>query len=114
MVEHKKKEKQRRASYLLMIIQGISQGFHDAAVCYIKDGEILYASHSERYSKRKGDKRIHKDQIQKHDKVAYYEKPFKTNLRRLFSGQSWKKCNIDYDVSYSHHQTHAAAGYYTQ
>lgn len=96
-----------------MIIKGISQGFHDAAVCYIEDGEILYASHSERYSKMKGDKRIHKDQNKEYDKIAYYEKPFKTNLRRLFSGQSWQKCDIDYDVSYNHHQTHAAAGYYT-
>ena len=33
------------------IITGISSGFHDAAITKIRDGEIIFASHSERYSK---------------------------------------------------------------
>ncbi len=96
-----------------MIILGISQGFHDAAVCYIKDGEITHASHSERYSKIKGDKHIHNDQYLPHDKIAYYEKPFYTNLRRISTGQSWQSTKIQYDQAFGHHKSHAAAGYYT-
>lgn len=96
-----------------MIILGISQGFHDAAVCYIKNGEILHASHSERYSKIKGDKNIHNDQYLPYDKIAYYEKPFSKNLRRISTGQSWQSTKIKYDKAFSHHKSHAAAGYYT-
>ena len=96
-----------------MIILGISQGFHDAAVCYIKDGEIIHASHSERYSKIKGDKHIHTDQYFPHDKIAYYENTFNKNLRRVFAGQSPKLNDIQYDQAFDHHQSHAAAGYYT-
>ena len=98
-----------------MIILGISQGFHDAAVCYIKNGEILHASHSERYSKIKGDKHIHNDQYLQHfyTKTAYYEKPFYKNLRRISIGQSWQSTKIQYDQAFNHHKSHAAAGYYT-
>lgn len=96
-----------------MIILGISQGFHDAAVCYIKDGNIIHASHSERYSKIKGDKHIHNDQYLPYDKIAYYEKPFSKNLRRISIGQSWQSTKIKYDQAFSHHKSHAAAGYYT-
>ena len=96
-----------------MIIQGISQGFHDAAVCYIEDGEIIHASHSERYSKVKGDKHIHADQCFPHDKIAYYENTFNKNLRRVYAGQSLKLIDIHYDQAFDHHQSHAAAGYYT-
>ena len=36
---------------------GISSGFHDAAVSIVNDkGDILFAGHSERYSKNKHDK----------------------------------------------------------
>jgi predicted NodU family carbamoyl transferase len=39
-----------------MNILGISAGFHDAAATVISpDGEILFAGHSERYSKIKND-----------------------------------------------------------
>ena len=33
-----------------MNIIGISEGFHDAAICVIRERTILHASHSERYS----------------------------------------------------------------
>ena len=43
---------------------GISCGFHDAGVAVIDDeGEILFAGHSERYSKQKHDKNLHPDII---------------------------------------------------
>ena len=37
-------------------ILGISAGFHDAAATLLRsDGEIMFAGHSERYSKKKND-----------------------------------------------------------
>ena len=38
-----------------MIILGINETSHDASVSLIKDGEILFAGHAERYSKHKND-----------------------------------------------------------
>jgi predicted NodU family carbamoyl transferase len=41
---------------------GISAGFHDAAATVIRsDGEIVFAGHSERYSKQKNDADIAMD-----------------------------------------------------
>ena len=90
-----------------MNIIGISEGFHDAALCLLQNSKILYASQSERYSKVKNDPWVHPDQWPKADRyqpniVAYYEKPFRKNLRRLYAGQY---CN--------HHESHARYGYYT-
>ena len=45
-----------------MNIIGISEGFHDAAICVIREKKILHASHSERYSGIKNDKWIHPSQ----------------------------------------------------
>ena len=74
-----------------MNILGISAGFHDAAATVISHrGEILFAAHSERYSKIKNDAHIHNDlvlDINKHDPIvhiAYYEKPWKKQLRSLY------------------------------
>jgi carbamoyltransferase len=40
----------------LQYILGLSAGFHDAAAALIRnDGEIVFAGHSERYSKKKND-----------------------------------------------------------
>ena len=98
-----------------MIVLGISEGFHNAAVCYLKDNIILHASESERFSKIKNDKYIHPKQINlyKNNFVAYYEKSWLKNLRRILYGQSWLKSNIDFDKSFYHHESHAAAGFYT-
>ena len=101
-----------------MNIIGISEGFHDAALCLLQNSKILYASQSERYSKVKNDPWVHPDQWPKADRyqpniVAYYEKPFRKNLRRLYAGQSWQKPRVKYDYSFGHHESHAAAGYYT-
>ena len=103
---------------LLSRVVGISEGYHDAGYCVLDGDEITHASHSERYSRVKNDPFIHVDQILENvqnvnDTVAYYEKPFWKNLRRLYAGQGWEKVRIKYDVSFGHHQSHAAAGYYT-
>ena len=101
-----------------MRVVGISEGYHDAGYCVLNGDEITHASHSERYSRVKNDPFIHVDQILENvqnvnDTVAYYEKPFWKNLRRLYAGQGWEKVRTKYDVSFGHHQSHAAAGYYT-
>jgi len=76
-----------------MRVVGISEGFHDAAMCILIDDKIYHASHSERYSRVKNDKWLHKKQFP-HMKskpiVAYYEKPLWKNLRRLYAGQKWR------------------------
>ena len=101
-----------------MRVVGISEGYHDAGYCVLDGDEITHASHSERYSRVKNDPFIHVDQIlenvqDENDTVAYYEKPFWKNLRRLHAGQGWEKVRTKYDVSFGHHQSHASAGYYT-
>ena len=37
---------------------GFSEGFHDSAVACVRDGQIVYATHGERFSKKKHDKRL--------------------------------------------------------
>ena len=86
-----------------MNILGVSEGFHDAGICLLRNDRIHFASHSERHSRKKGDKWIHptqlpKSKINKPDVVAYYEKPFRKNLRRLYAGQKWQNPRREYDV----------------
>jgi carbamoyltransferase len=116
---------------------GISAGFHDAAATVIDSyGNIVFASHSERYSKLKNDPDIHVNllvDVFQHDidTVAYYERPWKKQLRQLYSGQgiewskittaqilkhqigAWTKYPPKQIKSYSHHLSHAAAGFQT-
>jgi len=106
-----------------MTVVGFSEGFHDAAICKIKNRNIIHASHSERYSKIKNDKWLHKEQLSvcnmkgmiNNRTVAFHEKRWLKNTRRLYSGKPWKNDNttVEYDKSFYHHQSHAAAGYYT-
>ena len=67
---------------------------HDAAVATVHEGEILFASHSERYSKKKNDPDLHhaliRDAIRYSgtpDIIAWYEKPVLKKLRQLRAGQ---------------------------
>jgi carbamoyltransferase len=93
-------------------------------VSLIKDGEILFAGHSERYSKQKNDWYINdsliKDALQygTPDHIAYYEKPLLKASRLSFRGGvgDWKpRFNLPGIPikSFGHHYSHAAAGYYT-
>jgi len=76
-----------------MNILGISAGFHDAAASVInRQGDILFAGHSERYSKHKNDAHLDiglLNEIAEFDinTVAYYERPWAKQLRRLYSGE---------------------------
>jgi len=106
-----------------MIILGINETSHDASISLIKDGEILFAGHAERYSKKKNDwynnKNIILDALNygTPDVIAYYEKPWLKRSRIMLRGGAadWKP-NIPLDVPvhyFKHHYSHAAAGYYT-
>ena len=101
-----------------MIVLGMSEGYHDAGLCIIEDNKILHASQSERYSGIKNDFKLHHLQFPKSERyqpdvTAFYEKPFRKNLRRLYAGQSWQKPSRKCDHYFGHHESHAAAGYYT-
>lgn len=107
-----------------MIILGINETSHDASLSLIQDGDILFAGHSERYSKQKNDWYINNDLVKdalsygKPDAIAYYEKPILKRTRLFLRGGNghWRpRFNIDSIPRYNfkHHYSHAAAGYYT-
>ena len=101
-----------------MIILGMSEGSHDAGVTLLEDKNILFASHAERHSRIKNDFKLHHTQFPVSEKyqpdvTAFYEKPFRKNIRRIMSGQKWQRKPRKCDYYFGHHETHAAAGYYT-
>ena len=118
-----------------MTILGISAGFHDAAATVINtSGKILFAGHSERYSKIKNDPNFCQGllddiSIYEPDVVAYYERPWAKQLRRLYSGEGieWNKFTTqqilkkqldgqispDHVYTFNHHLSHAAGGFQT-
>lgn len=119
-----------------MRVLGISGALnHDAAVSVIEDGKILYASHSERYSKIKNDANLNSEIIRdalkfgKPDVISWYERPLLKKFRQFHAGQyalafdkndmpryalapysELKGIPIDCQ---SHHYNHAASGYFT-
>jgi carbamoyltransferase len=106
-----------------MIILGINETSHDASISLIKDGEILFAGHAERYSKQKNDwynnRDIYSDVLNygTPTHIAYYEKPLLKASRLFLKGGlgDWKpKLPMKLPTKYfSHHYSHAAAGYFT-
>ena len=117
-------------------ILGISAGYHDAAATVINSqGDIVFAGHAERYSKKKNDANINLDLIWDAcgdvgiDHVAYYETPWKKQLRQLYAGQGieWSKLTTGQVLQqqlrgwlshmpyscHSHHLSHAAGGFQT-
>lgn len=113
---------------------GISAGFHDAAISVVhEDGNILFAGHSERYSKQKHDKnlceQLLKDAMSYVDSEVeyhYYERPWYKAARQLRTGEgftlpTWDKIlGETYNQmgrpkihTHSHHLCHAAAGFQT-
>lgn len=115
---------------------GISSGFHDAAASVIdQSGNILFAGHSERYSKKKHDSELSDGLLfdaaaylgMDEFEVHYYEKPWLKYLRQLRSGEkphissAFVKNVIgsagglqQYKIhTHSHHLSHAAAGFQT-
>jgi len=113
-------------------ILGVNCLNHDAAITVIEDREILFAAHSERYSRKKNDKFLNDAIVNEAlsfgtpDKIVYYEKPYLKKSRQLVSGQ-WssafsshslpkpylKKWFNDKVQCIDHHLSHAAAGFLT-
>jgi carbamoyltransferase len=116
---------------------GISAGFHDAAATLIRsDGEILFAGHSERYSRKKNDANLCTALLEELagypiDIISYYERPWVKQLRNLRSGQGidWNSITLKQVLqqqigpafhnwtgqpqSHNHHLSHAASGFQT-
>jgi len=120
---------------------GISTGFHDSAISLIDDtGNILFAGHSERYTKHKHDKHLSMDIVtdmlsystSRDIEVHYYERPLMKYFRQLYSGEKPSLANISATHiigegllhkitdgrggkvhTHNHHLSHAAAGFQT-
>lgn len=115
-----------------MIIWGISALSHDASITVVSDSRILFAAHSERYSKVKNDKLLNHRLIEaasvygKPDKVIWFERPVKKKIRQILAGEWTEVSNPlptkylqsiginDVPIEYiDHHESHAAGGFYT-
>jgi len=113
-----------------MITWGLSAASHNAALAVFHDNKLVFASESERFSKIKNDPDLNPEIVEyakqnfgAADLVCWYEKPWLKSLRQFQAGQGWvdnrihrylEKYNISSPyVSYKHHLSHAAAGYYT-
>lgn len=118
---------------MIRTIIGLSFGFHDAGVSVVDydTGEILFASHAERYSKIKNDPWINHEIIAEalsfgNPKIiALNENPYLKKWRQLLSGDfnevlyvpapaRWLKYYPELSgipiKHYGHHESHAAAG----
>lgn len=117
-------------------ILGISAGFHDAAATVINThGDIVFAGHSERYSRLKNDANLSDGLLSElsnyeFDTIAWYERPWLHNLQQIYSGQrpnspwttrgvvrqqlgAWYSRPVPNERSFPHHLSHAAAGFQT-
>jgi carbamoyltransferase len=114
------------------MILGITAQNHDASMALIDGDQILWAGHSERYSRKKNDSLLYPAMISEMMEygtptdVVWFENPYTKSLRRLYAGQRpWYEHPADelkrvgFDVPRSklnyvqHHLSHASAGYYT-
>jgi carbamoyltransferase len=82
-------------------IMGVSAGFHDAGVSVVDgDGNILFAGHSERYSKVKNDATLNPGIMDEAlgygmpAEIAWYERPWLKKTRQIYSGE-WRKALSD-------------------
>ena len=103
---------------------GFSEGFHDAGIAVVHKNTISYAAHSERYSKKKHDKRLDLTAVTMarginihDDVVAFYENPLLKRTRQLYAGQkAWRRdreLSLQPNVYFQHHKSHAAAAFQT-
>lgn len=111
---------------------GIVSLGHDASVALIEDGEILFAGHAERYSRKKNDGNINQEllndafQYGTPDAIVWYERPNLKLSRQLWAGQwsGWKTPSVKSHLKEfgldklplhfaGHHESHAAAGYFS-
>ena len=115
---------------------GFSEYFHDAGLAIVsEEGNIDFASHAERFSKIKFDPVLHKDlkyKVSEHDHVTYYEDVFlrEKKMKEIMTNnrKHWElgvqnsfydkilnhEYSLEFDEYISHHQSHAANGFYTR
>jgi carbamoyltransferase len=119
-----------------MMFVGLSCGFHDAGCSVVSDtGDILFAAHSERYSKIKHDANLCDGIVEEamthiagnKFELHYYEKPWLKALRQFRAGQPLGPFSVKQIIgpelyekfgdrpvyTHVHHKTHAAAGFQT-
>ena len=86
---------------------GVSAWFHDAGLSVIKDGKIVFAGHAERYSGKKHDKMLNKKIIDealsfgKPNQIAWYEKPWKKNLRKFLLKNTLLIINVPAKITFT-------------
>ena len=105
---------------------------HDASLAVFDEKKLVFAAHSERYSRIKNDKNLNKGilldalEFGEPNKIYFYEKPWLKKTRQLYAGQYnlLKKpsprsvlgelyANPPRIRTTTHHHSHAAAGYFT-
>ena len=109
---------------------GYSEFFHDAGIAFVmENGDIDFATHSERYTRNKNDSRMHPklyDMMDTADHVTYYEdyyirnstkwhKTYKGGLANYISMKNQMHYDaLVHDAYIPHHVSHAANGFYTR
>ncbi len=109
---------------------GITALSHDASLAVICGPHLVFAAHSERYSRIKNDKHLNLPLVDDAlkwgvpSRIYFYERPLLKRSRQLLAGQfdllkqqmpkSYLKQFANVPITYvDHHESHAAAGYYT-
>lgn len=113
---------------------GFSEFYHDAALSIInEDGTVEFATHSERYSKKKNDPLMFEslwDLTSDDDTFSFYENvEYKKKHRKDLTGEDGKSHHTNsvtaqsmvpiyeslyYDDYHEHHQSHCATAFYTR
>lgn len=117
-----------------MITWGISANSHDGALAVFDNNELVFASHTERFSRVKNDPYLNTEIVQyaislrgNPDLVCWYENPLLKFTRQVYAGQgvfnNWKETNIkkclrEFGITApivygNHHESHAAGAFYT-
>ena len=115
-----------------MLTFGISANEHDAALAVIDGEKILFASHAERYSRRKNDPHLNElliAEAMRHgqpEQIVWYERPLLKRSRKLYARQfdtafcpdaaSYLRSRFGLTTPVAkvgHHASHAAAGFFT-
>jgi carbamoyltransferase len=115
---------------------GISALSHDASLAVVQDDEVIFAAHSERYSRIKNDPFLADELIAEAlmygppGSIAWYERPMVKKARHVRAGQwadAWSRTDIPRrylrtlnlsfqlpEIYYAdHHDSHAAGGFAT-
>lgn len=113
-----------------MIILGINDSSHDASISVIDNDQIVFAAHSERFNKEKNTFAVDAALLDealfygRPDVIAYFEKRALKRWRQFFHGGAngaydnlYRRLFKDMadipEIQVQHHQSHAAAGFYT-